>query len=322
MQCFHPPKPVISFTPYQGEVSHNHRFLSLKKKLKFSAEAIEAELDSNGLLGSYRSVMVTLTYDPKKRRKGKVWSPSDIRDFFRRVKVWASRGYRKNKTISVKRGSRSVSVRKSFPQSNLPLYYLWVMELHKNGNPHYHCIFYVPRSVYFPKMDKCGFWRFGMTRHDEAESGIGYIVKYASKCESDDQKFPKGARIYGVGGLTDTMKDYVNFRLAPKWVHHQLDNATDVSLRKSGSVWIVNKYFALFSPYRYDFITKTITFVGLKSPLLLSDMHHPPVRPANYLVDLSNCRFRFRQKIDSVVFSGYYDSIDRALAICKLKETL
>lgn len=316
MQCFHPLKPVIDFTPYQGEVSHNHRFSSLKKKLKYSAEAIEAELSVNGLSDHYRPIMVTLTYDPKKSRNGKVWSPSDIRDFFRRVKIWASRGYKKYKNVKVQRGSKVVSVRKAFPQSSLPLYYLWVMELQGNGNPHYHVVFYIPNSVYFPKVDKVGFWRFGMTQHDEARSGVGYIVKYASKCEGEGKKFPKGARIYGVGGLTNTMKDYINFRLAPKWVHHQLDNASDVSLRKSGSTWIVNKYFALFSPYRYDFKTNTITFVGLKMPLLLDDMNHLSKKPPNYVVDQSNYTYRFIKSVDSIRFYGYYDAIDRALAFC------
>ena len=55
-----------------------------------------------------------------------------------------------------------------------------------------------------------------MTQAVYARSPCGYIAKYASK--GQDGRLPKGARLWGCVGLSDSMKDEVRRALAPRWL--------------------------------------------------------------------------------------------------------
>lgn len=92
------------------------------------------------------------------------------------------------------------------------LRYIWVMETKKRLSgadigldaPHYHVVVWLPRQVQQEElhMDSKGWWPHGMTNAIQAVAPVKYVMKYVSKFDSESA-FPKGARIYGVGGLDD-----------------------------------------------------------------------------------------------------------------------
>ncbi len=87
----------------------------------------------------------------------------------------------------------------------VPCRYTWVAELQQRGAVHYHLLAWLPVGVRMPMWDKpnkgrAPFWSHGMTERDEARSGVGYLMKYLSKL-GEFHRFPKGLRLYGIGGL-------------------------------------------------------------------------------------------------------------------------
>src|SRR5690606_16986167 len=80
------------------------------------------------------------------------------------------------------------------------LRYVWVLELTKAGKPHYHVMVWLPAGVLLEKPDRSGAWPHGMSRIEWARNAVGYLVKYASK-GTDGINLPRGARLFGVGGL-------------------------------------------------------------------------------------------------------------------------
>lgn len=130
---------------------------------------------------------VTLTYAPGYR-----WEARQITEFCRALRLWAKR-----------RGFRAE--------------YVWTMELHKSGVPHYHCIVRVPGGKSLPKPDALGWWPWGMSNRKRATNPVGYIAKYASKGDSEGE-FPKGARICGNGGLENDNRVEVAWWNLPTWV--------------------------------------------------------------------------------------------------------
>lgn len=135
--------------------------------------------------------MVTLTY-----ADATAWRPSHVRDALRHLRQWAHR-------------------------QGFKLRYLWVMETQdrKSGHqigmdaPHYHLVVWVPGGVDLPCMDSMGWWPHGMTNTVRAVAPVRYVMKYASKFDSEG-KFPKGARVYGIGGLEQDhrhMRRWINW---------------------------------------------------------------------------------------------------------------
>lgn len=153
------------------------RLRRLKKNVITSARLHSKETAGRG----FHALMVTLTYRP-----GVHWSPDQISRYIATVKKWYAR--------------RRAACR-----------YVWVLELTKAGIPHYHVLFWHPsgRHLSMPKADKRGWWPHGLTRTEKARNAVGYLAKYASK--GTDDIMPKGARLYGVGGLT------LNSRLVRAW---------------------------------------------------------------------------------------------------------
>jgi hypothetical protein len=123
-------------------------------------------------------LMVTLTY----AGDNEDWSPRHVSTFVQRVREWMKR-------------------------RELPCRYVWVAELQKRGVIHYHVALWVPRGMKLPKPDEQGWWPHGMTRIEVARAAVPYLLKYLSKDTSKTfGRFPKGARIYGTGGLEHSMR--------------------------------------------------------------------------------------------------------------------
>ena len=146
---------------------HAVRLRRLKKNVITSARLHEQELQGR----RYKAAMVTLTY-----RDDVEWTPKQVTGYLKAVREW----YRR------KHGQA--------------LRYVWVLELTKRGRPHYHVLFWLPKGVSMPKADKRGWWPWGFTKTEWARRPVGYLAKYASKGDAERMP-PKGARLYGVGGL-------------------------------------------------------------------------------------------------------------------------
>lgn len=115
-----------------------------------------------------------------------------------------------------------------------PCRYTWVAEiqpkrLENTGQAvvHYHLLAWLPQGARMPCWDRrtvtptgrkmACWWPHGMTNRQIAKSGVGYLMKYLSKL-GELTRFPKGLRLYGVGGLTDNgraIRSWLNF---PEWV--------------------------------------------------------------------------------------------------------
>lgn len=144
------------------------------------------------------NVMVTLTYDTK--HCGEIghhyWKPRHVSDYIRAVRAWFA---------------------KRCPGQRLR--YVWVAELQKRGVLHYHAVFFLPAGVIMPRADKRGWWPHGMTNTLKATAPVAYLMKYASKADSKSiGGFPRGSRIYGIGGLDAPGAAFKRWVLWPAYV--------------------------------------------------------------------------------------------------------
>lgn len=152
-------------------------------------------------------VMVTLTY-----RHADDWQPNHITEFINRVQMYARR-----------RGH-------VFPN-------IWVMELQKRGAPHYHVLFWIPARFRIPRADRQGWWVHGMTNTIRVRNAVGYVAKYASKFESKDAEFPRGARIHGIGGIQPLEKRIIAWWKLP--ANLRTGHEGSVSWRRAkGGGWV------------------------------------------------------------------------------------
>ncbi len=106
--------------------------------------------------------------------------------------------------------------------------YTWVCEIQpgralESGDevPHYHLIVWLPEGVRMPMWDKQqrgrrAFWPHGCTHRDISTAGVGYLMKYLSKL-GKFTNFPKGLRLYGVGGLDEQGKCIPRWLSLPEW---------------------------------------------------------------------------------------------------------
>lgn len=110
----------------------------------------------------------------------------------------------------------------------LPCKYTWVAELQSRGAVHYHLLVWLPVGVPMPMWDKptrtpvqgrtvAPWWPFGMTNTQKAKAGVGYLMKYLSKL-GELTIFPKGLRLYGIGGLHKQGRDVRSWLNLPEWV--------------------------------------------------------------------------------------------------------
>lgn len=146
------------------------------------------------------NVMVTLTYDTSRVDSSAVghhyWKPRHVSDYIRAVRLWFL---------------------KRCPGQRLR--YVWVAELQKRGVLHYHAVFFLPPGVSMPRADKRGWWPHGMTNTLKATAPVAYLMKYASKPDSKTiGGFPRGSRIYGIGGLDAAGAAFKRWVLWPAYV--------------------------------------------------------------------------------------------------------
>ena len=161
----------ISIDPVKSRLSR------LRKNVGVSARCFETMWDAPGKRKG-RVIFITLTY----AGTNDDWNPKHITGFIKCLRGWCNR--------------RDIDCR-----------YVWVAELQKRGVIHYHVAIWLPKQLTLPKPDKQGWWRFGMSNIAVARKPVAYLMKYLSKDTSKTfGAFPKGARIYGVGGLAEFVR--------------------------------------------------------------------------------------------------------------------
>jgi hypothetical protein len=127
------------------------------------------------------------------------------------------------------------SYRRYCKRIDVPCRYTWVAELQSRGAVHYHLLCWLPHGVDMPFWDKdysalgalrrfkcsgkgwSAFWPHGSCNTQVARGGVGYLMKYLSKL-GELTVFPKGLRLYGIGGLNEvsrSVRSWINF---PEWV--------------------------------------------------------------------------------------------------------
>lgn len=111
----------------------------------------------------------------------------------------------------------------------VPCRYTWVGEIQPGRAArtglhvvHYHLLAWLPIGVRMPHWDRPtatrgAFWSHGMSNTEIAFSGVGYLMKYLSKL-GELTRFPKGLRLYGIGGLDDTGRAVRAWYNLPEWV--------------------------------------------------------------------------------------------------------
>lgn len=153
-----------------------------------------------------RCWFVTLTYRPEC-----AWQPEHVKSYINRLRKWSR--------------ARGVS---------LPLY-LWVAELQQRGALHYHLVVWLPRALSLPLPDKSGMWRHGMSQRALAIAPIGYLMKYVSKGDTPFHDYPKGAHLYGMGGLCADGRAVRGWLNLPSWAR-ALYGVGDLARRTFGLV--------------------------------------------------------------------------------------
>lgn len=102
-----------------------------------------------------------------------------------------------------------------------PCRYTWVAELQARGAVHYHLLAWLPVGLRMPHWDRVrgrrsAFWSHGMSNTEQARAGVGYLMKYLSKF-GDQTRFPKGLRLYGIGGLDNDGRAVRAWLNLPVW---------------------------------------------------------------------------------------------------------
>jgi hypothetical protein len=167
------------------------RRLSRMRRGVISAAALaQQDMQEGGT--RFRAAFVTVTYRP-----GEQWDAGDIRKLVKHYRQWGHR--------------RKVA---------LPI--IWVGETHtggglNHGRVHYHLVIFVPRGLTPPMPDKQGWWQKGMSNCKWARRPVGYIAKYATKGRAGTP-MPVGARLWGVSGLSTTVRAKLALATAPAWL--------------------------------------------------------------------------------------------------------
>jgi hypothetical protein len=189
-------------------------------------------------VGKWRAAMLTLTYRPDV-----LWDGRHISECLRHIRQWLKR--------------RGVACR-----------YVWVLELTKAGNPHFHIVVWLPWGTKLPKLDEAGWWPYGMTRMEWARCAVGYVSKYVSKGQ-EDVTLPKGARMYGVGGLEGDALQEARWWMLPSWLRDECKVTKDRQVKRlvgggwiergTGEIfrspWLVKFYRGQVFAYRPDSLT-------------------------------------------------------------------
>lgn len=132
-----------------------------------------------------------------------------------------------------------------------PCRYTWVAELQRRGAVHYHLLAWLPANAKMPHWDAehgaKAWWPHGMTNTQPAKAGVGYLMKYLSKL-SELSVFPKGLRLYGVGGLCEMGRSVRAWHNLPEWAKRE--NGVGEVARQSGRLIVLATGEQLESPWR------------------------------------------------------------------------
>lgn len=207
--------------------------LSRCRKMRFSVRGAVGHIRREAeRLRIGRPAMVTLTY-----RNASDWAGRDVSNYITRLRRWLHR-----------RGEK--------------LRYVWVAEMQDRGAVHYHILVWARARI--PRPDRSGMWSHGSTNVVRVKhGGCGYITKYLTKTE-DISKFPKGCRIYGVGGLSaDSRADMRWWRL-PSYIRDRY--TPDFDFRRVPGGGFLSRAYGIFEPSRYifHFISHGHTFLTIK----------------------------------------------------------
>jgi hypothetical protein len=151
--------------------------------------------------------------------------------------------------------------------------YQWVAEiqeerLERTGDAvvHYHLLVWLPEGVYLPAPDTMGWWRHGSTRTEPVRNAVGYMVKYTSKLEVCD-KFPRGLRLHGRGGMGPEVARQVRAYVSPRYVRDRFGVDCDPS-RTSGGGWCNRATGELILPSEVPRFTEWIQVYGTDQVLV------------------------------------------------------
>ena len=136
-------------------------------------------------------------------------------------------------------------------RQGVPCRYTWVAELQKRGAVHYHLLAWLPRHLSMPKWDRprarsAAWWPHGMTNVQRAKAGVGYLMKYLSKL-GEFHRFPKGLRLYGIGGLTGEGRSTRAWFNLPEWAK-RLHGVGELA-RRAGRLCVKATGEVLAGPY-------------------------------------------------------------------------
>ena len=188
------------------------RLSMLRMHVGVSARAHLAEAPT----ARFEVLMVTLTYRP-----GVEWEAGHMADFMGHVRKWHTR-------------------------NGLRARYVWVAEIQDGkrrsdgqgrGAIHYHVALWVPVGTRLPMPDKQGWWDHGSTRIEVAKGAVQYLLHYLKKGDVKNYHLmPKGARIYGVGGLGASMRRCRRWLGLPRFVQAN-SSVNDQWRRVPGGGW-------------------------------------------------------------------------------------
>ena len=150
----------------------------------------------------------------------------------------------------------------------VPCRYTWVGELQQRGAVHYHLLAWLPVGVTMPHWDKttrkhggvrAAFWPYGMSNTEIAKSGVGYLMKYLSKL-GELTKFPKGLRLYGIGGLDAGARAVRSWYNLPEWA--KCEYGVGALIRAAGGL-VVKATGELLEPvFRIDVVRDLAGFTS------------------------------------------------------------
>lgn len=123
--------------------------------------------------------------------------------------------------------------------------YAWVLE--QASTRHYHLLLWLPRGYVIDPVRLAQWWPWGSTWIESCHC-VGawgrYMVKFNSVA-----RLPKGARLYGYGGLDDAGKTAASRAGLPRWLLAFL-TASHRASRCRGGGWVDTKTGAFYcSPY-------------------------------------------------------------------------
>lgn len=204
---------LVNKTVTSATASSRKRKNTARKKLN----RVVKEQSRYAKVANLRAVALTLTY-----RDAAAFSSKHISAFLNRLR-------RKLKRMG----------------HSLP--YAWVLEC--ASHLHYHLIVWLPRGYKLDQAELSKWWPWGSTWTESCRS-VGAWARYMTKFNSV-VKLPRGARLYGYGGLDENGKMAVSRSALPRWLLALLPVGHRVC-RCLGGGWVDTATAEIFrSPYMW-----------------------------------------------------------------------